>query len=141
MEDMASKIRNGLIIFSFLLLSITIIGIFWLVTTSNAQAGLIFAYAAGLSMIFLPCTLPLVFVIVPLSMRQSPIKGLTMALLFGLGLAITLGVYGAAVAWVGHYIGMNTIIRFMLGIAGAMAFIFGLSELKLLALYCRERGT
>jgi len=49
---MASNIRNSLIIFSFLLLSITIIGIFWLITTPGAQAGLIFAYAAGLSMIF-----------------------------------------------------------------------------------------
>lgn len=131
---MTSKIRNGLIIFSFFLLSITIIGIFWLATTPGAQAGLIFAYAAGLSMIFLPCTLPLVFVIIPLAMKQSPAKGLTMAVLFGLGLAITLSVYGAAVAWVGGYIGMNSIIRFMFGIAGAMAFVFGLSELKLLVL-------
>ena len=131
---MTSKIRNSLIIFSFFLLSITIVGIFWLVTTPGAQAGLIFAYAAGLSMIFLPCTLPLVFVIVPLAMKQSPLKGLTMAVLFGLGLAITLSIYGAAVAWVGGYIGMNAIIRWMLGIAGAMAFVFGLSELKLLAL-------
>jgi len=131
---MNTKIRNGLIIFSFLLLSITIIGIFWLVTTPGAQAGLIFAYAAGLSMIFLPCTLPLVFVIVPLAMKQSPLKGLTMAVLFGLGLAITLSVYGAAVAWFGHYIGMNTVIRFMFGIAGALALVFGLSELKLIAL-------
>ena len=57
-----------------------------------------------------------------------------MALLFGLGLAITLSIYGAAVAWVGGYIGMNAIIRWMFGIAGAMAFVFGLSELKLLAL-------
>ncbi|MBI2024649.1 MAG: cytochrome C biogenesis protein [Candidatus Harrisonbacteria bacterium] len=129
---MTSKIRNGLIIFSFLLLSTTIIGIFWLVTTPGAQAGLIFSYAAGLSMIFLPCTLPLVFVIIPLAMRQSPVKGLTMAILFGLGLAITLSIYGAAVAWFGQYIGMNTLIRFMFGIAGAMAFVFGLSELRLL---------
>lgn len=131
---MTSKIRNGLIIFSFFLLSITIIGIFWLATTPGAQAGLIFAYAAGLSMIFLPCTLPLAFVIIPLAMKQSPLKGLTMAALFGLGLAITLSIYGAAVAWVGGYIGMNSIIRFMFGIAGVMAFVFGLSELKLLVL-------
>lgn len=141
---MTSNIRNSLIIFSFLLLSITIIGIFWLATTPGAQAGLIFAYAAGLSMIFLPCTLPLVFVIIPLAMnhhtktfgagvKQSPLKGLTMTALFGLGLAITLSIYGAAVAWVGGYIGMNSIIRWMFGIAGAMAFVFGLSELKLLA--------
>lgn len=131
---MAPKIRNSLIIFSFLLLSISIIGIFWLVTTPGAQVGLIFSYAAGLSMIFLPCTLPLAFVIIPMAMRQSPLKGFTMAALFGLGLAITLSIYGAAVAWVGGYIGMNSIVRWMFGIAGAMAFVFGLSELKLLAL-------
>jgi len=126
-------VKSFLIILSFILLSVTIIGIFWLVTNQQAQPGLIFAYAAGLSMIFLPCTLPLVFVIVPMAMKQSPAKGLIMALLFGLGLAITLSVYGAAVGWVGNYIGMNRLIRFMFGIAGAMAFIFGLSELKLLA--------
>lgn len=131
---MTLKIRNSLFIFSFLLLSVTIIGIFWLATTPDAQAGLIFAYAAGLSMIFLPCTLPLVFVIIPLAMKQSPLKGLVMATLFGLGLAITLSIYGAAVAWIGGYIGMNSVIRWMFGIAGAMAFVFGLSELKLLAL-------
>lgn len=125
-------IKSFLIFLSFILLSITIIGIFWLATTPEAQPGLIFAYAAGLSMIFLPCTLPLVFVIVPLAMKQSPMKGLIMALLFGLGLAITLSVYGAAVAWFGGYIGMNSFIRVMFGIAGAMAFIFGLSQLKLL---------
>src|SRR3990167_10807030 len=105
--------KSILIILSFILLSISIIGIFWLITTPEAQPGLIFAYAAGLSMIFLPCTLPLVFVIVPMAMKQSPLKGLTMALLFGLGLAITLSIYGAAVAWVGGYIGMNAIIRWM----------------------------
>ncbi len=132
---MTSKIRNSLIIFSFFLLSITIIGIFWLVTTPGVEAGLVFAYAAGLSMIFLPCTLPLVFVIVPLAMKQSPLKGLTMSVLFGLGLAITLSIYGAAVAWVGGFIGMNAIIRWMFGIAGAMAFVFGLSELKLLTVH------
>lgn len=129
---MTPIIRTGLFSFSFLLLSATIIGIFWLVVTPGAQAGLVFAYAAGLSMIFLPCTLPLVFVIIPMAMKQSPLKGLTMAVLFGLGLAITLSIYGAAVAWVGNYIGMNGIIRVMFGVAGAMAFVFGLSELKLI---------
>lgn len=131
---MPSRIKTILVVLSFVLLSITIVGIFWLVTTPEAQVGLIFSYAAGLSMIFLPCTLPLVFVIVPLSMKQSPSRGLIMALLFGLGLAITLSIYGALVAWAGGYIGMNQLIRFMFGVAGAMAFIFGLSELKLLAL-------
>ncbi len=131
---MIPKIRNILFSVLFILLSITIIGVFWLVTTPSAHVGLVFAYAAGLSMIFLPCTLPLVFVIVPLAMKKSPLKAVTMAVLFGLGLAITLSIYGALVAWAGNYIGMNKFIRFMFGIAGAAAFLFGLSELRLIVL-------
>lgn len=129
---MNKLVRKVLILASFIILSIIIIGIFWLVTTPDAQVGLIFSYAAGLSMIFLPCTLPLVFVIVPLAMKKSPFKGIIMAILFGLGLAITLAIYGAAVGWLGQYIGMNKFIRVMFGFAGALALIFGLSELKLL---------
>lgn len=104
---MIPKIRNILFSVLFILLSITIIGVFWLVTTPSAHVSLVFAYAAGMSMIFLPCTLPLVFVIVPLAMKKSPLKAVTMAVLFGLGLAITLSIYGALVAGVGNYIGMN----------------------------------
>jgi cytochrome c-type biogenesis protein len=37
---------------------------------------LIIAYLAGLSMIILPCTLPLVFIIIPLSMGKGGKKGL-----------------------------------------------------------------
>lgn len=132
-KKMPNKIRTFLIVISFILLSISIVGIFWLVSAPDAKVGLVFAYAAGLSMIFLPCTLPLVFVIVPMAMGQSPMKGLIMALLFGLGLAITLSIYGAAVGALGGYIGMNKLIRIMLGLAGIMAFIFGMSELKLLS--------
>lgn len=82
-------------------------------------------------MIVLPCTLPLVFVIIPLAMGKSPLKALGMAVLFGLGLAVTLSFYGAAVGFVGGYIGMNQFVRGMLGLAGLMALAFGLRELGL----------
>ena len=74
---------------AFVLFSIIIIGLVWL-AGGDHPVSLALAYAAGLSMIFLPCTLPLVFVIVPLSTGKGYKKGLFIALLFGLGITLTL---------------------------------------------------
>jgi len=95
---------------------------------------LIIAYVAGLSMIILPCTLPLVFIIVPLSMGKGYKKGLTMALLFGAGLTITIAAYGTGVAIIGETASLDQVSAIMFLIAGIAAFVFGLSQLKLLSL-------
>jgi len=106
---------------------------------SKEIVDLAFAYVAGISMIVLPCTLPLVFIIVPFSMGKGFRKGFGMAVLFGLGLAITLAIYGIFVALIGKVIGLDAAISeasivskvlFMVG--GAAALLFGLSELGLL---------
>ena len=71
---------------------------------SGAAIGLgwyFFSFAAGLTMIVLPCTLPLAFVIVPLSMGKGAVKGLFIALCFGIGVAFTLSLYGVAAAIIG----------------------------------------
>ena len=94
----------------------------------------VIAYVAGLSMIVLPCTLPLVFIIVPLSMGQGYKKGLLMALLFGAGLTITITAYGAGVAYFGQTASLDRVSTVMFLIAGIAAFVFGLSQLKLLSL-------
>lgn len=131
---MDRKMKAVLVSIAFVLFSIFVVGIGWLATTPAITAGLVLSYVAGLSMIVLPCTLPLVFVIIPFALGKAPIRALGMAVLFGLGLAITLSVYGAAVGWVGGYIGMNQFVRGMFGLAGAMALVFGLRELGLLRL-------
>ena len=69
---------------------------------------LIISYLAGLSMIILPCTLPLVFIIVPLSMGKGGKKGLVMASLFGAGLTITITFYGFGIG------GVNDVSYFQL---------------------------
>ncbi len=92
------------------------------------------AYVAGLSMIVLPCTLPLVFIIVPLSMGQGRKKGLYMALLFGAGLTLTISAYGTAVGILGQTAELDQISTYMFLVAGIAAFVFGLSQLKLLKL-------
>lgn len=128
--DKRSKVV--LITTAFILFSIFVVGMVWLVNTPALVASALLAYVAGLSMIVLPCTLPLVFVIVPLALGKKPLKALLMAVLFGLGLSITLSVYGALVGLLGGYIGMNQFVRAMFGIAGVMALIFGAKELGLL---------
>lgn len=127
-----AKFKTYLVALAFILFSISVVGIFWLLASPGEAVTVALSYAAGLSMIFLPCTLPLVFIIVPMSMGKGYKKGFLMALLFGIGLAITLTFYGVFVASVGAYIGMNQAVRVMFGLAGGAAFVFGLSELKLM---------
>ena len=98
----------------------------------------LFSFAAGLSMIVLPCTLPLAFVIVPLSMGKSPGKGLSIALAFGIGVALTLSIYGILAAILGKVVigtldaPLETVKNWMYAAAGLAAFLFALGELKLL---------
>ena len=127
------NIKIALVAITFILFSIIIVGLIWLATGEHPTS-LTLAYAAGLSMIFLPCTLPLVFVILPLSMGKGYKKGFAMALMFGLGIAITLTIYGVVVALIGDYFGLDNFSRIMFLIAGLIAYIFGLTQLNLLKL-------
>ncbi|HEC93898.1 MAG TPA: cytochrome C biogenesis protein [Candidatus Kaiserbacteria bacterium] len=105
-------------------------GLFWLATASGQSVGVALTFAAGLSMIFLPCTLPLIFIIVPMTLGKSPAKGFTMALLFGLGISITLAIYGAVISQLGGYFGLDKVTLYMFLFAGTIAILFGLSELQ-----------
>lgn len=129
---MEKRTKVLLVTIAFVLFSAFVVGMGWIATTPALTAGVILSYTAGLSMIVLPCTLPLVFVIIPMALGKSPLKALGMAVLFGLGLSITISIYGAAVGFVGGYIGMNQFIRGMFGFAGILAVVFGLRELQLL---------
>lgn len=97
----------------------------------------LFSFAAGITMIVLPCTLPLAFVIVPLSMGKGPVKGLGIALAFGTGVALMLSVYGIVAAALGEVaIGslgapLETVKNWLYFVAGIFAYIFALGELGL----------
>ncbi|MCH8741664.1 cytochrome C biogenesis protein [Patescibacteria group bacterium] len=132
MESDQQKSKLLLALIGFILLVIIIAGLFFLALSTAGATSLVLSYVAGLSMIFLPCTLPLAFIIVPLTMGQKPKKGLIMALLFGLGISITLAFYGVLTASVGSFLGVDKATRIMFTIAGFAALIFGLSELKLI---------
>ncbi len=126
------RMRAYLVISVFILFSIFLVGMFWLSTTPVTTVTLSLAYLAGLSMIVLPCTLPLVFIIVPLCMGKDYKKGLGMALLFGIGMIITLTLYGVVLALLGQSLGLMKVVQYMFLLAGGLALIFGLSELRLI---------
>lgn len=125
-------------------LALIIFGLLWAFFAAPQTTGLgtfgwyLFSYAMGLTMIVLPCTLPLAFVIVPLSMSQGPVKGFGMAVMFGAGVAITLSFYGVLAAVVGQVtIGtldapLETVKNWVYFIAGIFAYLFALGQLGLL---------
>jgi len=131
------SIKIKLSVLAFVLFSIMAIGLVWL-AGGDHPVTVTLAYAAGLSMIFLPCTLPLVFVIIPLSMGKGYKKGFFIACCFGLGVAITLTIYGIIVALLGDYFGLDNFSRGMFFIAGIVAYTFGLTQLNLLRLHLPE---
>lgn len=135
LSDSQKRVRLILVALAFILFSIILIGLFWLSNTTKDQAGwLAFSYATGLSMIVLPCTLPLAFVIVPLAMGKDPKKGLSIAFAFALGVTITLSMYGALIAKLGEVVGLDRAKDTMYLIAGVFAVVFGLGELGLIKL-------
>ncbi len=138
-NNVSSSAKKWLVAIAFILFSIMVIGAFYLFSTPGQTANLAFAYVVGLSMIVLPCTLPLAFVIVPLAMGKTPKRGFLMALFFGLGLSITLSLYGLFVAIIGKSMGLDKAIggagavsRILFMVGGLAAFVFGLSELNLI---------
>lgn len=126
------RFRVFLVTTGVLLFSVFVLGLATLATSPLEVVSLTLAYTSGLSMILLPCTLPAVFVIVPLSLGRSYRRGFTMALLFGLGLTVTITVYGVAVAWLGKILYLDTVTLLMWLIAALAAYVFGLSELGLI---------
>jgi cytochrome c-type biogenesis protein len=129
---MNSKVfKISLVFLAFFLLSIILIGIFSFMTSAEFIPGYSLAFLAGLSMIALPCTFPLVFIIVPLALSREKGKGFMMALLFGLGLIVTFTLYGVVLGWLGGFVALYKIVSTMLLVGGVAALFFGISELDL----------
>ena len=134
--------KKILVVSLFVLFSFVFVGVVFSLTIGVVGAGdnitysswLGIAYIAGLSMIILPCTMPVVFVIVPLSMGHGYKKGLSMSLLFGAGLVATITLYGLGVAALGSTASLDQIAFAMFTIAGIVAYAFGLSQIKLIDL-------
>ena len=144
-EEVPQKKGIGRFIFAFFtfsLLAVVAGGLFWIFALSpSSPVGFgwyLFAFAAGLSMVVLPCTLPLAFVIVPLVMGKSYAKGLATALSFSIGVVITLSMYGILAALLGKAVfgfsgGSGEMIKNVFyALAGIFAITFALGELGFL---------
>ena len=125
------SVKTALVALAFALLSAIAIGIFSFLTSPALIPGMSLAFIAGLSMIVLPCTFPLIFIIVPLALSREKGKGLAMALLFGAGLILTFSLYGLVLGWLGGFVELYRIVSVMLLLGGAAALFFGVSELGL----------
>src|SRR3989338_6320508 len=79
----SDKARHWTIVLTLGLGAVIVLGLvaaFFGNTSPTGFGWYLFSYAMGLTMIVLPCTFPLAFVIVPLSLGNGPVKGLGMAL-------------------------------------------------------------
>src|SRR3990172_11728039 len=89
MNDLTEKEKRfsiSLVTLSFVLLFIVLFGFIYLATTPATPLTMLLSFTGGISNIVLPCTLPLVFIIVPLAMSAGNArKGLVMSVLFGAG--------------------------------------------------------
>src|SRR3989344_8403700 len=124
LSESQKKFRTSLAAVAFILFFVILFGFVYLATTPEATATMLLSFAGGISNIVLPCTLPLVFIIVPLAMVAGGRKGLWMAVLFGIGLIITLAVYGAVVGIMGKYLGLDSATRIMYSVAGLASLLF-----------------
>lgn len=142
MNGISSTSKTAFAALAVSLVAFIIVGLFWFFflgpSTPVGFGWYLFSFAAGLTMVVLPCTLPLAFVIVPLSMGKGAAKGLAIAIAFGLGVAITLSMYGVIAALVGEVaIGtlgapLETVKNWLYFFAGAAAYLFALGELGLI---------
>jgi len=135
------RLKVVLVSILFILLTAIVLGLVAAFSFSGSPVGLgwfVFSFAMGLTMIVLPCTLPLAFVIVPLSMGKGAMRGLLIALAFSVGVAITLSFYGVLAALLGEVaIGglgapLEVVKNWLYVAAGLFAIVFALGELGFL---------
>jgi FtsP/CotA-like multicopper oxidase with cupredoxin domain/cytochrome c biogenesis protein CcdA len=136
------RLKALLITILVFLAGVISVGLFWFLFGSaglpEGAGWYLFSFASGLTMIVLPCTLPLAFVIVPLSMKKGLVKGVGIAIFFGIGVAITLSMYGVLAAIVGKVaigslaVELEVVKNWVYFIAGIFAYLFALGEIGLI---------
>ncbi len=130
------KTRFPFLVLTVILTAIFAIGLRWVFfasPTTDSAFFYIYDYAVGLTMIFLPCTLPLAFVVVPLAMGKGYARGIGIAAAFAGGVTLTLSFYGALLGQLGlTFLGSaETAKNWMYMFAGAMGLLFAFHDIGL----------
>lgn len=128
----AQPARALVLLLGLALFIILVVGWSYHAATPSNDVGLTLSFLSGMTMIFLPCTFPLVLALVPLAAGLRYSMGLVAAVIFGLGTSITMAGYTVAIASVGKVLHLDVFSRTLWFIGGSLAFLFGLSELALL---------
>ena len=143
MDQQPNKFKGILAGFAVGLFVLIVFGLLWAFflapeTPTGGFGWYVFSYAMGLTMIVLPCTLPLAFVIVPLSMGKGMVKGLGIAIAFGLRVTVMLSMYGVLAAIVGKVTfgaldaPLETVKNWVYFAAGVFAYVFALGGIGIL---------
>lgn len=71
LSEKEKRFRVYLVTLAFALFAVLLFGFIYLATTPAKTLTMVLSFSGGISNIVLPCTLPLVFIIVPLAMASG----------------------------------------------------------------------
>ncbi len=137
-------------IFSLLIVTISVVALaltfvaapaFDVSIATDAIWWYLFSFLSGLISVVLPCSLPVIFVVVPLALGSSNIKSperaMGMIFAFALGVMLILSIYGAVVAYFGgwamsfFHLKSEMVMNWMYYFTGIFAYILALGEIGL----------
>ncbi len=141
----ANTMTMFLALIAFVVIACLFLGIFFTaalggVGEEGAAGWFLFSFASGVMALILPCTFPLLFVVIPLALGRGVLRSLGMILTFSLGVITVLTLYGVLIAYAGQ-IGssflpypVSLILDWLYLFGGIFAYVLALGELGLVRL-------
>ena len=130
---------------AFVVVACLFLGIFFTaalggVSEEGAAGWFLFSFVSGIMALILPCTFPLLFVVIPLALGRGVLRSLAMILTFSLGVITVMTLYGVLIAYAGH-LGLSflpypiaAILDWLYLFGGIFAYVLALGELGLIRL-------
>lgn len=150
MTPQPKNLKIILTIFSLLIVTISFVALLLTFVTAPVFASSIatdgmwwylFSFVSGLISVILPCSLPIIFVVIPLALgdktKKNPERALGMIFAFALGVMLILSLYGGVVAYFGGWamsffqLKSEMVINWMYYFAGIFAYVLALGEIGL----------
>ena len=130
---------------AFVVVACLFLGIFFTaalggVSEEGAAGWFLFSFVSGIMALVLPCTFPLLFVVIPLALGRGVLRSLAMILTFSLGVMTVMTLYGIVIGYAGE-IGfsflpypVSTMLDWLYVFGGIFAYALALGELGLIRL-------
>ena len=110
------------------------------IPTEGAPAWMLFSFASGLMALVLPCTFPILFVVVPLALGKGVLRSLGMVLTFTVGVMTVMTLYGVFISYIGAVglsflpLPVSSILDWPYVFGGIFAYVLALGELGVIKL-------